>query len=536
MTLKIVGYKVYPKENSIVIWDSYSRRIESNNPKELWDFLYKPYKTTEAKELKIVWNLDEDMSYIFHLMSVPECKTLLNKSFKESEHIYYRHKKNLIIKGDIQINGYPYFSHIYGIDKFFPETEPEPKDALELVKKAYKIIDAANNIGISKPLTLNSPVAMYMSSMRNLKVFPNINCIPPHAVDILNYAKPCAQRAGWISNMRVGHFPSDKVFDYDVSSSYGFQLANIRNFEKAIYTKTKPSMESILRGDVTGFFEVLLTIYDKIKLHPFAYIDESGKPIYPVGTYKTFLTLEEIIFINHYKIGETKVLDGWYVQFLDGNKPMYKTINKMFDNRQLGSMENTLEKGNIVGLVGQMNSEYENDETSKIYNPMAAGWIYAQARLQVFKFILQNELIDDVISIATDGVMSYKSASKTPISTKPLMGSWRLNPPSPALVLSPGWILYADKHPHGINYETAVKMINEKPNSSIYRMQIDRPITLSEAVEMNDLSMVGKTTGHYSTIDLNMIRLEQDRIYHSFPSTGKQLLSGRIYDSEPLRI
>ena len=172
MGLKVVGYKIYPKENSVVIWDSFSHKIESNNPQELWDFLYKPYKTAEDKELKVFWNLDEEISHIFHLMSVVECKELVGKSFKEAKHLYYRHKKNLIIKGDAKINGYDYFSHIYGIDKFFPEEEPEPKDALELVKKAYQVIDGAKNIGISKPLTLNSAIAMYMSSMRKLDVFP----------------------------------------------------------------------------------------------------------------------------------------------------------------------------------------------------------------------------------------------------------------------------------------------------------------------------------------------------------------------------
>jgi hypothetical protein len=184
-----------------------------------------------------------------------------------------------------------------------------------------------------------------------------------------------------------------------------------------------------------------------------------------------------------------------------------------------------------------MNAQFEDDRTSKTYNPLIPAWIYAQARLQVFKFIMDNDLQDSLVAVSTDGVMSLKRADNTPIVEKRTLGTWRLNKPVPALVLSPGWIIYKDKKPHSVTYETAMELIKSKPNDSHYKATVKQRVTLFEAIELlDDISKVGLITDHYNTIDLVEISMSQDRVYGSFPTTGKQLLSGKIYDSEPIKV
>jgi hypothetical protein len=121
---------------------------------------------------------------------------------------------------------------------------------------------------------------------------------------------------------------------------------------------------------------------------------------------------------------------------------MEKWVNDLFNKRQLGKLENSLCKALIVEYVGKTLTEYKN---SKLYNPLIASWVYAKCRLQVFDFILDNELVDDVIAITTDGVLSTKPALKTKIETKKILGTWRENSQSPALVLSPGWVITNEK-------------------------------------------------------------------------------------------
>jgi hypothetical protein len=101
-------------------------------------------------------------------------------------------------------------------------------------------------------------------------------------------------------------------------------------------------------------------------------------------------------------------------------------------------------------------------------------------------------------------------------------------------VVSPGLIFRADKKPHGINYQVLKEAIEEHPNSSIYSVDLSKRVTLSEALRL-DFSLIGTTQKFGSTIDLNLARTSQDRIFRQFPKTGKELLGGQ-YISEPVVI
>jgi hypothetical protein len=315
------------------------------------------------------------------------------------------------------------------------------------------------------------------------------------------------------------------------------QISDFKNIEYTKYTKGYQYKNEITQGNITGYFKVKLTIFNHIKIHPFAYIDENGLPIYPIGTFETYLVLEEILAIYKYKVGIVEIIDGWYCRFLNRGKPMLNIVNKLFDKRELGKIENDLAKGILVGYVGKMNAQFDDDKTSNTYNPLIPAWIYAKARIQVMDFIYQNQLTEDAVAVSTDGVISLKEASKTPIATKRIIGTWRLNSSVPALVLSPGWIIYKNKHPHSINYDTAINLIKKKPNDSHYKATVKQRVTLFEALEViKDIKQVGNITDHYNSIDLVEIQMSQDRIFPQFPTTGKALLTGKIYNSQPITL
>lgn len=543
MIKHLVAYYTSVDDNGITITNSNGNSITSKDSNELWDFLYTPYRDGMSRELKFFWNLDESLAPIFKLMPPDECKALLNTTFDKATHLYYRRGKNMIIKGNhilkSKTSEHPYMCCIYGLEPLLPN-EPEPHNAQELLERCNKLLKALENIGITTPMTLNSAIGIYESSMRNIQLTPSIKCVPPEAVNILVYAKHCANRQGWITATNVGHF--QESYSYDVSSSYGKWLSEVRDFANAEYIPyskdySSKHVKDIIAGNITGFFEVELTINKDVKIHPFAYVNANGDVIYPIGTFNTYLTLEELLSIYKYKVGTFKIVGGWYVKFNNYKKPMENIVKRLFDMRQLGEIENDLCKGIIVGYVGKTNAQFEKDKTSATYNPMIAGWIYAQARLQVFDFIMQNELADSVIAISTDGVMSTKQATKTLISKDKSLGTWRENEPCPALVLSPGWIIYKDKKPHSITYDMAMDAIKSNPKTNHYKISMDKRITLFEAVEiLHDINMVGEITEHHNTIDLVEIKMSQDRIFKAFPNSGKSLLSNKVYDSEPIKV
>jgi hypothetical protein len=117
------------------------------------------------------------------------------------------------------------------------------------------------------------------------------------------------------------------------------------------------------------------------------------------------------------------------------------------------------------------------------------------------------------------------------------MGTWRLNEPCPALVLSPGWIIYKDKKPHSITYNMAMDLIKNNLSTNHYKATIQKRVTLFESLEiLHDINTVGKITDHYNTIDLAEIEMSQDRNFKRFPKSGKSLLSGTIFNSEPIYV
>lgn len=544
----VIAYFVKTLDDGQVnITDSYDNSITSSDSNELWAFLYTPYRDRTSRELKFFWNLDESLSHIFRLMPPEQCRTLLSTKFQDTDYLYYRRGKNMIIKGNHIIKGktpegdHPYICCLYGLDNLV-KSDIVPQNVKELLVQGQRLLTALENIGITTPMTLNSAIGIYESSMRNIRLTPDIKCIPANAVDILMYAKHCANRQGWISVYKVGHF--EHTYDYDINGAYGYWLSQIRQFDHAEYipyskdfTKQAGVKEDIIKGNITGFFKVELTVKEDIAIHPFACVQGSGLPIYPTGTFETYLTLEEVLCFSHYKMGEVKVLDGWFVKFLTPHKPMLNITNRLYKMRELGDIENDLCKGIIVGYVGKMNAQFDDNAASKTYNPMIAGWIYAQTRLQVFRFIMDNGLQDYLIAVSTDGVMSLKEATNVTLSRSKQLGTWRMNEPYPALVLSPGWIIYKNKKPHSITYDMAMSLIKSNPKTNHYRATIEKRVTLFEALEMwHDPNIVGETKDYHNTIDLAEIEMVQDRIFKLFPSTGKALLENKIYDSKPIKI
>ena len=78
-------------------------------------------------------------------------------------------------------------------------------------------------------------------------------------------------------------------------------------------------------------------------------------------------------------------------------------------------------------------------------------------------------------------------------------------------------------------------MIQDRPRESYYSANLKRRMTLSEAIEVGDLSRLGKLVETHSSVDLNLLRTSQDRIFKEWPRTGADLLARKYY-SEPMKV
>lgn len=539
--LHLVAYYIKEKDDKVVITNSYDHSVVSDNLDELLAFLYRPYRKSEERELKVFYDMDEQVPILLRMLPKDELKEVcVNRKPDKAKRIYYNREYTFGVKGDVVFKNedgsdFPYTAYFYGLSKYIKNRSPQ--NANDVFKIALETLEVCKNIGIPYPKTLGSEISIFESIPSHKRLFPNIGKLPL-TDNMLNIARNVSNHQGWTSNFKVGLF-RDNTFDYDMNSCYAYFLSLIRDYEHAEYTpysKDYKYKDLIGKGDITGNFYVRLHINDNIVCHPFHKVGNNGKAIYPIGDYDTYLTLEEILTLYRYHIGTCEILDGFYIKFKSGLMPMYVRVNEWFKIRLMGENENKFMKGVLVEMIGKTLNIKDDLEVSDTYNPLISGWIYSQARLAVFRFIMHNELQNDVIAVSTDGVLSTKPATKTKLVDKTVLGGWRLNPSEPTLVLSPGWLISPSKKPHSLTYDYALQILNENPNGNDFTQKITKRLTLNEAeFYVDNIYKVGQIHDFYNTLNLVELSGAQDRIYKDFPKCGQDLLDGKIYDSVPMR-
>lgn len=110
---------------------------------------------------------------------------------------------------------------------------------------------------------------------------------------------------------------------------------------------------------------------------------------------------------------------------------------------------------------------------------------------------------------------------------------WKLNYTGSALALSSGQVWLNSKHSKGLYLKDILEMIESKPNKSYYYREVEKRVTLGEALSSGRFEELGKIKKRYSSIDLNVV--ESDREFRKLPKTGKQLLSNK-YQSKARKV
>ena len=98
------------------------------------------------------------------------------------------------------------------------------------------------------------------------------------------------------------------TYDYDIVSAFpsvARDLIDIRQLEWIESNEYQPEA-------VYGYTKCEVTIYDWVMVSPIIKEDEDGRLISPTGTWETYLTKGELDFIDKWKIGGYKILEGYW--------------------------------------------------------------------------------------------------------------------------------------------------------------------------------------------------------------------------------
>jgi hypothetical protein len=530
--MKIQGYKLDDaSEENITIRDSAGAEINSADPISILDFLLTPYPCT----MKAVWDLDAFFAPVLRLLGLEVCREIERTheaTFGQDDSgvtykVFYIQDKKLSIEKTTGRNLPKLRATYYGLCGFFDDDVKEPLSASSLEELGNKLLTELEKIGIS-PTKLTSPIGAFMST-RKLPSLPTISNTPEAFTEAQFYADKCTGRE-WRENFKTGHWSDDECYLFDRSCAYGSEAARLPDLRFAEYIYSREMVDKAWFGFLRG----IVSINDNIKVSPIMTRLADGRMVNPTGSWETYLTLDEIVFIERYSLGSFKLKDGWFLKFKHVERPLQLLMETLYRQRTLSDpLLNTFLKRVPSGIVGMFHQHFDDSELGDYFNPIYHAIVTSTNRLKVAEIIFENNAENNIIRVNTDGLLVDKPLW---IAKGTGLGKWRLLQPQATIVLSPELVLAGDKHPNGIYYPKLRAMICRHPKSILYMDNtVKKRVTLFEAVRDNNLQNLGKMTTRSARIDLTMLAQAQIRNFPKFPRTGEQLIENK-YTSSPIRI
>jgi hypothetical protein len=533
--MKIVGYCSRTVNGKVLIQASTDETILSTSLEKLLGFLIEPYEDDPNYReqwgryptvIRLTWNLDEFVSPLLRLLGERHCRELA-----ETKETRWQDFKLFYIGGKIfSIKHDKYFAQFFDLSQYYQDSLPEaPTDAFEVRYLGKKVEEVLARMNL-KPSRWTSPASILRECiLEKMEVVPSVwdNERVHIRREPTNYALRCCHRL-WISNFKVGHWDTGTIHDYDLTSAYPSEAMQLYDTSPSNCEYTK-STEFIPDAD-WGFLYGDITINKDFS--PIMHQDGNGELRNPIGQWRGHLTLDELGFLEKHKIGTFKLNNGWFLKFKSHEPVFDDALQKLYSYRGKHFLTDALAKRMANSLYGLTIQKYQDRTSGKFFNPFYAATITTRCRLKVAEFILANELQDHLVAVNVDGCLVDKPVAESKLGSG--MGKWKFAGDDATIVVSPGMIFRADKKPHGINYGTLMALIEKSPNSAIYSVDLPKRVTMKEALRI-DFALIGTVQKFGSTIDLNLARTSQDRVFRKFPKTGKELL-GRQYTSEPVTI
>lgn len=482
----IIALESHKSGSKVTVKDSEGYTITSKDPSELFEVLTYPYDDS----IKVVWDMEAFLKPILALLPKELRAKLANgeKAFYNATKLYWGVGKGQMfgvnykrhIKGNFYEEGQD--ETIYQLKTFFPN---ETVSSLADVKaKGELLMTTLKEMGL-KPTRLTSCASIVSECILDKMYLPNLSDIPEEALECAEWSANYIRE--WRSTYRIGIFNSGEIFDFDKTAAYSSIMAQLPNLKYAEYINTDGEIPNdvywgILHGEVTIDKEVSPIIHADGKAYK--------------GRYEDYITTDDLDCIRRWDIGDFKADSGWFVRLKKEAYPFDYIMRKFYSFRGDNSLKDYLAKQLSLVVWGKM-CERHGSQFGEFYFPIYSCMTTSKMRCALCDFIYENKLEDDLVSVIVDGLVATK---KVDVPTKKKFGEWRLNPDSPAIVLSSPMQWVGDKKQCGVNVHQLLEEIKAHPMSKAWP-------------------------------GVALRFLEQDRQFHGFPKNGLDLLN-KVYESK----
>lgn len=476
---------------------------------------------------KIFYDLDGSVASLLRLIGLneKECQKLLQTDRVHlagtPHHIFYHSKRVFgVDRGYGAGHAYAnYYNAAQYQEVHYENGRSATEDGVEKAKEAAKVglevIRVYRKLGFSTD-TLSSPVATLEKGMLSRLNIPTIDDIPEEA-HTLAYG---AVKANWLEAYKLGAW--DKAYDFDLNGAYGFELSKLLDLRRGEWVEgiEKPS------GAVYGFVEGYITTY--ADFHPFLLNTEGDMTYTPVGTWHTFLTMQELEFLYQYKLGTFHVDRGqWWIPKGQQNEIFKGLVQWLYNKRQgtVGIEREILHRA-IAGIWG-LTLQFKGQKFGNLFNPVYGAIVEANTRLKVAKACIVSGV--NVLHIAVDGVITDLPLN---VRLSDKMGDWRLSHTGKCIIAGCGAVAFEGKggpEEFSLKYEWLRGELEAKPRARQYKMTKFAPVKLGEAVIKDRMSSMGCIEKATRTV---YISADAKRIWRETPKNGGHLLSNQ-FESAP---
>lgn len=195
---------------------------------------------------------------------------------------------------------------------------------------------------------------------------------------------------------------------YDINSAYPYALTHLPDITNGKWFNSR----KINPNSALGFFHISAQIDYSVKIAPFPFRTKNNRIIYPVGEFETFVTLEELKAVTGDPKIKYKIVDSY--QFIPNKNctyPFRKFITEQYDKRlKLKNEENPSERAIkiILNSIYGKTAQRVNNQMGNLFNPVISSYITGFTRAQLYKFVKDNGLDNDVVAFATDAIACRK--------------------------------------------------------------------------------------------------------------------------------
>lgn len=475
----------------------------------------------------VVYDLDQLAACILHAIGITkeQGKYLLSKESRgrlnvEDYRIVYFPKAFFLIQyGKWQIS----FQNM-AQDEYFKTAYTEDNSVEDAVKKAKAARDIA--IEVSKALEyfgletdrVSSPIKAFLSKYK--LGWPTYNDCPDEITELAWKSL----KGHWFEVFSIGKF--DNAYLYDINGSYAYELASIPDTRKGKFIKSKVPPDNTKLGIAEGILET------EAQFHPF--LIKIGKNNYtPTGKIPNVLGLRAVKLLQQYKeLGTFNIERGYWWIPTEPLQYCYRPRMEWLWNKKQATDDATTRAiaTRLYSALWGLQSQYlpDKDIFGDNFNAFINYTVEENSRLHVARANMEQKVIP--LAIIGDGFIS--DIERRIENPKNVLGGWKLSKQGKCIIAGTNNICFeSNEPPKGLvlHYNTLLQQMKDSPKATKYTRDKYHAITLPLALQagFDKLGTIQKV--ERSTI----IGSNYSRIFLDRPETGKDLLSGKVYQSQP---